>query len=587
MLWCLSPVGGQASLRLLQRSQSTESATVPLKYASTGPASAMLLARLKLAPEWKTTAAISSSRAVMARHEDVFGNVKIPRYEALNASIISTTTTTTTTTTTINTTVAADDDVGWKDVPAVMQPEDFSSIMGLRVVGRPRDRDSAFSLEASYLSANCSRFVQLPYALNWTRAHVDNMSRQMQFNFSAAAAAGWLPGQRLTAQAPGRIHTWFISIDANSSPQRFQAYHGLPSSAADGDDSAAKLAVPRQLFFGSLYINSKGRRTAINLARCTLHETRVEAAVHCRSDADGGSCRVRRVRRSLADRRPRTVTLFDSPAIAERWSQMLPDSFAVSNARRSSDAEFFFAGNVSSVVGVELVNATDPQAYFVDLSQLAPGDFGARLSLFLNAFSQEILLSKEVEAGAAAALARYDNASLPAHDLRMFLPPMAPSSSSSSLPLLSTEHEYERFYLNASRAIFAAFKRGLPFVPAATVATASRTRPVYLCHFGWLATLLLATLALLVAGAASLVMQLRCTLAPDMLRYVSSMVCASQYIRTPDGGTALDGMERASLLRRLRIRVGDVNGDGNVGEIMLVLADNATASGLQRKRLYA
>ncbi len=49
-------------------------------------------------------------------------------------------------------------------------------------------------------------------------------------------------------------------------------------------------------------------------------------------------------------------------------------------------------------------------------------------------------------------------------------------------------------------AILGTMLTGLPFVPAATTATASQHTPIFVYHFGWAAALLLTSAALFVAG---------------------------------------------------------------------------------------
>jgi hypothetical protein len=113
------------------------------------------------------------------------------------------------------------------------------------------------------------------------------------------------------------------------------------------------------------------------------------------------------------------------------------------------------------------------------------------------------------------------------------------------------------------------------------------TRTVYICNFAWLGVLLLASVALLRTGTASLVLQLRCTLVPDMLRYVASITYSNPHGPTPLSVSALDGMERTELLRNLRVRIGDIRGDREVGEAAFITLDDVETGGLERRRLYA
>jgi hypothetical protein len=128
----------------------------------------------------------------------------------------------------------------------------------------------------------------------------------------------------------------------------------------------------------------------------------------------------------------------------------------------------------------------------------------------------------------------------------------------------------------------------MPFVSAATSATAAAPAEVFVCRFAWLAVLLLASGTLFLLGGAAVVLAWRSTLAPDMLRCVASMTYAnSSVFSTPPGGTALSAMQRARLLRNVTVRIGDTTGDnGAVGEIAFVAADERKVRSLEHRRLY-
>ncbi len=109
-----------------------------------------------------------------------------------------------------------------------------------------------------------------------------------------------------------------------------------------------------------------------------------------------------------------------------------------------------------------------------------------------------------------------------------------------------------------------------------------------------MALLLLASAALFTAGVASPALQLRCALAPDMLRYVASMTYANPHFSTPPGGSALDKMARVHLLcrvrvhllRRVHVHVGDVGGARSVGEVAFVAAAEVETRDLEQTRFY-
>jgi hypothetical protein len=62
------------------------------------------------------------------------------------------------------------------------------------------------------------------------------------------------------------------------------------------------------------------------------------------------------------------------------------------------------------------------------------------------------------------------------------------------------------------------------------------------------------------------------------------MTYENPWVKVPDGGTTLDAMERARLLKDVEVRVADVCGDENVGHI--ALAAGVPLRKLERGRLY-
>lgn len=89
---------------------------------------------------------------------------------------------------------------------------------------------------------------------------------------------------------------------------------------------------------------------------------------------------------------------------------------------------------------------------------------------------------------------------------------------------------------------------------AFTVLTNSTSNmQLYACDFAWTGVFFLATTSMLFAAILGVVFN-RMTVVPDYLGYVSSLAKESQYVRIPDGGANLDDMERARLIKELRVR---------------------------------
>lgn len=74
---------------------------------------------------------------------------------------------------------------------------------------------------------------------------------------------------------------------------------------------------------------------------------------------------------------------------------------------------------------------------------------------------------------------------------------------------------------------------------------------------------------------------------PDVLGYVSSLTRDTPYVRVTEGGSALAGIERAKLLRGLRLKMGDVGeGTEGVGRVAVSDEKGGGVRPLTEERLY-
>lgn len=120
----------------------------------------------------------------------------------------------------------------------------------------------------------------------------------------------------------------------------------------------------------------------------------------------------------------------------------------------------------------------------------------------------------------------------------------------------------------------------------------------YYIHWEWIAIDFISCLFLLAAGIASCWLRLH-TLAPDIFGFVSSLTRDNPHLGLPPTGSSLSGLERARLLRDVKIRIGDlhvneghadtaISSGSEVGRIGLVRvdSDNHGSQTLRRERVY-
>ncbi|KAH7087585.1 hypothetical protein FB567DRAFT_469954 [Paraphoma chrysanthemicola] len=105
-----------------------------------------------------------------------------------------------------------------------------------------------------------------------------------------------------------------------------------------------------------------------------------------------------------------------------------------------------------------------------------------------------------------------------------------------------------------------------------TTATIEWTIPVYHANVAWCMTLLFTTGILISFGVLNLGMSCY-TIAPDLFSYAASMTRGNPYTNVPGGGTALGGTERSRLLKKLKVQIADVRPGDEVGYVALRSVD--------------
>lgn len=87
-------------------------------------------------------------------------------------------------------------------------------------------------------------------------------------------------------------------------------------------------------------------------------------------------------------------------------------------------------------------------------------------------------------------------------------------------------------------------------------------------------------MVLQICAIAGLIFEYLC-IGPNVLGYVSTTTRDNAYTPLPSGASAVDGLERARLLRNYRVQMADVNPDFTVGHVALC----ATESGIPYSKL--
>jgi hypothetical protein len=502
LLWTFSPLGGQASLRALERVESSTRQTIALRYLYTGPYSASIHAnrtKRQDAPNLFVTR-LMASKEMMVSPLDEWGNVRIPA-----ANLRDT----------------------WTSVPVAERPENFSSLVGIPVVGFPLSVEHLaidFSMESSYLTLSCGA---------WETFREDDRERLARYK------RWWEGVDPLRSDAGHGMRfpnkwTFFLDTDAPLAATKRNAF------------TEARNQSPRRIYF----VSQRGRSAAamaddLAAIKCDVREVHVEVNVRCQGGRHG--CQATRTRKSLVDKRWSLSTPFDDPMHAANLVSVLP--FVDGNGgTASSGVENFLREGTSS----------KPQSYsnpFVDLSRVAPREFSERLQLVVNTwYTLTLATDSGVFFGvnpANVSAYGFDFAQLPADGK------VAQSVVEESCRLMCTR---------------------------STPATITHTVEVFAYNRLWLALLFTSAAVLLATGLVGAVIDAR-THVPDMLGYVSSMTYNNRYLPLPNGGGGvLNAMERARILFDLPVSVSDIRGGDDVGR--LAFTSHANVRMLENGRMY-
>jgi hypothetical protein len=514
LVWSLSPLGGQATLRALQRSVAVTRNQTELRYLYTGPYAAYLVPNVSVVERPVDVDIFLSElgapffRKISAR--DAWGNVRVPRLEMLPALSEGN----------------SSSHQQWLPVEGISQPEHFSSLTGIPIVGLPGSTASLttdFTIEVSYMSLDCSAWDTFPES-DPCLAHYKHIGNNLN---RFCPKSGDLDRVWLTQNT-----TWFL--DAS-----------VPSAEWNNASVIAQDPRTRVLHFVSSYPNGNVSEKSLSATNCSVTETHVEVAISCHT---GHLCRATNMRRSLVDKRPESGTPLDSVKRRQHMVASMP-TLLVLNGTRQGDIEYFLGDSKKPVLAVL------ESAFPYDLSKVPTPLFSSRLMLLINSWYQiDLLRSSRVILG-------HFPANLSAYGFN-FADTPADGKVDSTVVDNSCRH----------------------LCTQSTLATLTHAVEVYSYNQFWLILLISSSIVLLAIGLAGTVLG-RYTHLPDMIGYVASMTYNNRHFELPGRkGGVLDAMCRTRILQDLPVAAGDVSGSEEVGKI--AFTTGAIVHMLEKRRKY-
>lgn len=513
LLWCLSPLGGQASLRILGTAMEARiKGGEPILYLPTGGMSSYgmengVLASGDAATSLAAINALYSANllaplSVKSSDTDTWGNLKVPWLPIPEDTLSKSN--------------------SWSTIPALTSADNYSSLVGLPLAGmikRPRTLQE-FAFDYAYMDLRCP-------------SPVYNVSEEDP-KFIKQLGLVWSSNNRsmFNNDAKNTITSFFLDTHTPISNERVDNVL-LDQNATTRSDST--LQIPRNILFGSLDSSS----STVLLRNCTVNLVYAEVQAQCIEEG----CRVKAVRPSAKyqNRNP-NLTLLESFVLGYHFMQDFPLATGSIHNGDTSPTEYYVRG-----AHMPFGTATTGLPGIATL----PNDlFAIRMGQLMNTYLQLSL----------APLAYTGDLPGPNEEIWRI-----------SNKSISTEVYDETFP---------------PFLPITSNSTITITTEVYKCNYIWFAFLLASSCILLMLGSVGTALSHLCH-APDMMGYVSSFTYNNPYMSVPPGGESLGAMDRARLLKDVKVKIGDARVDSEVGHVVFAILDCVESVGdLSLLKLY-
>lgn len=247
ILWSLSPLGGQGILRLMTIEERFSTAGRSLVYPNfTGDNTQSVFMNQKstgvqiIGINSVYRALLIAPNETMSAPQDTWGNLKIPRFEALDQS--------------------SKDSGGWVKVPK--RGMQYSSLVGIPVVGIPEAGNSSFQMETAYFELSCDDPVRISSdgEVIW-KSQPDQSPGLGSIRFSNATGSS-------------EFDSTFSVGTLTAYTNRFSGFMNHTEVDTSNDDNS-----PRNIVFQSI----TGNRDSWDVVAvdCTIKTSYVEVLVNC------------------------------------------------------------------------------------------------------------------------------------------------------------------------------------------------------------------------------------------------------------------------------------------------------------------
>lgn len=284
VIWSLSPLGGQSSLRIIGSAIQPSNATHLLQYVNTtsdilneeyagGDTAAQFVPVNVL-----FGAAMLGGSSGSLTGNDAWGNMKYPWLENLDPS--------------------SADSQGWHHLPQLNYTDNFTSLIGIPMdkIANTPDLTTSFNIETSYWKLSCPVFEDLGDGSNATGGY-DAKSQ-------AALAAR-------IAKFENPSMSGFENTSALAAQNMYMYSSAIPLYNASLPSDSPANSRPRHI----TYLENNNYPAQWVGANCTIRTTYVELSTSC----SNGTCAATGIRRSVQPHLPEVWTSLDTTAFGFEW----------------------------------------------------------------------------------------------------------------------------------------------------------------------------------------------------------------------------------------------------------------------------
>jgi hypothetical protein len=504
LFWSLSPLGGQASLRLMYKRNTTVEAygifSPELRYMDVGPAGHMLSyvnvvehndvepghPAIPIVVSAAYHGALMQGTSIKGSPVDSWGNPKIPRIEQLRLSPLT----------------KPPDKDGWLVLPEGFghSAEDYASLFGIPIINPGWHGENEFSIETSYLVFSDPQVI------------TGNKGSARPINITCAEC--------LNFRAEGD--------DFDLYKKRLQGFLGPPFPVLPSED---------EKYTKSRVINITGGVNGTTVL-LTASQQHVETQFTCAH----GNCRAVKVRESLTDKRPQHLTTFDF------WGSFVLDlivSISTSVAiDQASPTELFLNDTYNLPVSAGQVAYHD----------IPPDRFATNAAVLINTAIDGFI--------SASGFANI----LPSSNLSIYGPPSAPCNLTADLAAQRglDVSKFPDLHPNQVTELFQRWPA--PFVGAVAYPDGRDYDEVWQLDYFWVCVLALASILLIILGVVGIRASRR-TNGPDVYDPVLGLAWRNPYFGEAGAGVASQGA-RARAVGNITVSLGDVRPGEEVGKVV-------------------